>query len=59
MGFGKNGWIGEKLIAMLREQGKTVVLAQTRLENREALFAELDEVNTRAGRSRRHGPPQH
>jgi len=44
MVFGKKGWIGGKLIAMLREQGKTVVLAQTRLENREALFAELDEV---------------
>ena len=42
--FGKNGWIGGKLIDMLKEQGKTVVLGQSRLENREALFAELDEV---------------
>ena len=44
MVFGKNGWIGGKLIAMLREQGKTVVLAQTRLENRKAFFAELDKI---------------
>jgi len=42
--FGKNGWIGGKLIDLLKEQGKTVVLGQSRLENREALFAELDEV---------------
>ncbi|TFJ84239.1 hypothetical protein NSK_004230 [Nannochloropsis salina CCMP1776] len=42
--FGKNGWIGGKLIELLQAQGKTVVLAQTRLENRESLFAELDAV---------------
>lgn len=42
--FGKNGWIGGKLIDLLKQQGKTVVLGQSRLENREALFAELDEV---------------
>lgn len=29
---------------MLKEQGKTVVLGDARLENREALFAEIDRV---------------
>jgi hypothetical protein len=43
--FGKNGWIGGKLIKLLQEQGKEVVLAQTRLENRESVAAELDAVN--------------
>jgi len=42
--FGKNGWIGGKLKAMLEEAGKTVVLANSRLENREDVAKELDEV---------------
>ena len=42
--YGKNGWIGGKLIDMLNEQGKTVVLGEARLENREALFAEIERV---------------
>lgn len=29
---------------MLKEQGKTVVLGDARLENREALFAEIERV---------------
>lgn len=33
--FGKTGWLGGKLTTLLREQGKTVHLAASRLENRE------------------------
>jgi hypothetical protein len=33
--YGKTGWIGGKLITLLREQGKTVVLGEARLQNRE------------------------
>ena len=32
------------IIDMLNEQGKTVVLGEARLENREALFAEIERV---------------
>jgi len=42
--FGKNGWIGGKLIKLLRDQGKEVVLADSRLENRESVIAEIDKV---------------
>lgn len=42
--FGKNGWIGGKLIEMLKAKGKEVVLANTRLENRESLVAEIESV---------------
>lgn len=36
--FGKTGWLGGKLIALLREQGKTVHVADSRLENRESVL---------------------
>mmetsp|Transcript_14991 Transcript_14991/g.30835 ORF Transcript_14991/g.30835 Transcript_14991/m.30835 type:complete len:277 (+) Transcript_14991:21-851(+) len=46
--FGKNGWIGGKLIALLQEQGKEMgkdlFLAETRMQNRESLAAELDKI---------------
>ncbi|CAM9990503.1 unnamed protein product, partial [Phaeothamnion confervicola] len=42
--FGKNGWIGGKLIELLKSQGKKVVLANSRLENRESMINEIDTV---------------
>jgi len=42
--FGKNGWIGGQVIDLLRQQGKTVHLANSRTENREAVAAELDAI---------------
>jgi dTDP-4-dehydrorhamnose reductase len=41
--FGKNGWIGGMLINMLRAQGKTVHLADSRTENRAAVLAEIEK----------------
>lgn len=35
---GKTGWLGGKLATLLREQGKTVHLADSRLENRESVL---------------------
>ncbi|GMI48003.1 hypothetical protein TrCOL_g5694 [Triparma columacea] len=46
--FGKNGWIGGKLIALLQDQGKELgkdlFLAETRMQNRESLASELDKI---------------
>lgn len=42
--FGKNGWIGGKLIQLLTEQGHTVYQADSRLENTQDVEAELDKV---------------
>lgn len=36
--FGKTGWLGGKLTTLLRDQGKTVHLADSRLENRESVL---------------------
>ncbi|CAN0494681.1 unnamed protein product, partial [Laminaria digitata] len=36
--FGKAGWLGGKLTALLKENGKEVHLADSRLENRESLI---------------------
>jgi hypothetical protein len=33
--FGQNGWIGQKLGALLQAQGQPFVYAKSRLENRE------------------------
>jgi 3,5-epimerase/4-reductase len=41
---GKTGWVGQKLLALLQSQGKTVVAASTRLENSQDVATELDEV---------------
>ncbi|CAN0129404.1 unnamed protein product [Ascophyllum nodosum] len=42
--FGKTGWLGGKLTALLRKQGKEVHLADTRLENRESLIKEIETI---------------
>lgn len=39
--YGANGWIGNKLIELIEKQGHTVVKAQARLEDREAVEAEI------------------
>ncbi len=41
--FGKNGWIGGKLIELLTAQGKTFHVAESRTYNREAVDAELEK----------------
>ena len=41
--FGKNGWIGGKLIELLTEQGKTFYLADSRTYNRESVVAEIEK----------------
>lgn len=41
--FGKNGWIGGKLIELLKEQGKTFYLADARNYNRESVLAEIEK----------------
>jgi len=42
--FGKNGWIGGKLIALLTEQGKTFFLAESRTYDRESVLKEIEAV---------------
>jgi len=39
--FGAQGWIGGKLIVLLREKGHTVIEGTSRLENRESVEAEI------------------
>mmetsp|Transcript_28232 Transcript_28232/g.28520 ORF Transcript_28232/g.28520 Transcript_28232/m.28520 type:complete len:312 (+) Transcript_28232:42-977(+) len=41
--LGKNGWIGGQLQEILRQQGKTFFLADSRTQNRESLATELDK----------------
>jgi dTDP-4-dehydrorhamnose reductase len=41
--YGKNGWIGGKLIELLKEQGKTFHLGDARSQNRESLEAEIEK----------------
>ena len=41
--FGKNGWIGGMMTKLLRDAGHEVVLANSRLEMRESVEAELDQ----------------
>jgi dTDP-4-dehydrorhamnose reductase len=40
--FGKNGWIGGKIIELLTAQGKTFHLAQSRTYNRESVEKEIE-----------------
>ncbi|MGC2310397.1 MAG: NAD-dependent epimerase/dehydratase family protein [Candidatus Babeliaceae bacterium] len=42
---GTTGWIGQKLMTLLKEQGKRVISAQSRLENRQDLEKEIDGIN--------------
>lgn len=41
--FGKNGWIGGQLVELLKAQGKTVFLADSRSYNRESVVAEIEK----------------
>jgi len=41
--FGKNGWIGGKLIELLTAQGKTIIQADSRTYNRESVEAEIEK----------------
>ena len=41
--FGKNGWIGGKLIELLTLQGKIVILAESRTYNRESVLQEIEK----------------
>ncbi len=41
--FGRNGWIGGKLIELLTAQGKTFHLAESRTYNRESVVAEIEK----------------
>lgn len=38
---GKNGWIGKKIVTLLEELGHRPICANARLENREAIIAEI------------------
>jgi dTDP-4-dehydrorhamnose reductase len=42
--FGKNGWIGGKLIELLTAQGKTFHLANSRTHDRESVLAEIESI---------------
>lgn len=39
---GKTGWIGQKVLAMLKEKGVEAAAAETRLENIQDVAAEID-----------------
>lgn len=41
--FGKTGWIGGKLIELLKEQGKTFHLAESRTYDRESVLREIEQ----------------
>ena len=41
--FGPNGWIGGKIIQMLTEDGYTVHKAESRMQNREDVIAEIEK----------------
>jgi dTDP-4-dehydrorhamnose reductase len=41
---GSQGWIGQKLIALFRAGGHTAIAAKSRLENREAIIAEINLI---------------
>ncbi len=38
---GKTGWIGQKMVVLLREEGQIVYVAESRLENREEVESEI------------------
>lgn len=41
---GKTGWIGQKLVVLLKEQNHRVFCAESRLENREAIIREIEAI---------------
>jgi dTDP-4-dehydrorhamnose reductase len=40
---GENGWIGQKMVALLKEQGKEVHVARARLEDRTAIIKDIEQ----------------
>lgn len=42
---GKTGWIGKKIVALIHELGHTAICAESRLENRQDIEAELSRIN--------------
>lgn len=42
---GKTGWIGQKIVTLLKENGHTPICATSRLENREQINNEIEQVN--------------
>jgi dTDP-4-dehydrorhamnose reductase len=42
---GKTGWIGQKIVTLLQEQGHVAYPAASRLENREEIITEIEELN--------------
>jgi len=40
---GEKGWIGQQIVALLKEQGKEVRAAKSRLENRQDIIKEIEE----------------
>jgi dTDP-4-dehydrorhamnose reductase len=43
--FGGNGWIGQKISVLIQEQGHTVVYSQSRLEEREKIQKEIEQLH--------------
>lgn len=41
---GQTGWIGQKVVRLLKEEGHRVVTAQSRLEQREAIINEIEQI---------------
>ena len=41
---GKTGWIGQKVVTILQQEGYKAVCATSRLQNRESILAEIDQV---------------
>lgn len=41
---GKTGWIGQRVVELLKEQNYTVYSAESRLENRESIEKEIDSI---------------
>lgn len=42
---GKKGWIGQKIVQLLSDMGHNALCAESRLENREAIIAELKQTH--------------
>lgn len=43
--FGSKGWIGSKIVSLLKERGHNVYEAKSRLENREGIQKEIHNIN--------------
>lgn len=41
---GERGWIGQKIVQLLESQGHTAICAESRLENRQDIIAEIEHV---------------